>query len=264
MRILTWNINSVRLRMPLLEAVVESASPDIICLQETKVTDDLFPRAEIEALGYPYLHFRGMKGYNGVAILSRLPIMNTGGLDFVEKQDMRHISIELEDGTEIHNFYIPAGGDEPDIEINDKFAHKLAFIKEVQAWFATHRSPDHKMILVGDLNIAPLEHDVWSHKQLLKVVSHTPIEVSHLNAMQDSVSFKDALRKFVPETEKLYTWWSYRGKDWDISNRGRRLDHIWATDALFEKAVAMKVMKEFRGMERPSDHVPTWVDFNLV
>ncbi|MEL0019556.1 MAG: endonuclease/exonuclease/phosphatase family protein, partial [Rickettsiales bacterium] len=111
MKLITWNINSVRLRMPLLEKLTAEEAPDVVCLQEIKVHNDLFPVEDIEALGYGHMHFRGMKGYNGVAILSRLPFKTTNGKDFCGRSDCRHASVAFEDGTTLHNFYVPAGGD---------------------------------------------------------------------------------------------------------------------------------------------------------
>jgi len=125
------------------------------------------------------------------------------------------------------------------------------------------KAADGRAVLVGDLNIAPLEHDVWSHKALLKVVSHTPVEVDKLARAQAAGPWVDALRKFVPNSEKLYTWWSYRSPDWAKADRGRRLDHVWASPALGEAAVAMEVFRAARGWTRPSDHVPVKTTFSL-
>jgi exodeoxyribonuclease-3 len=170
----------------------------------------------------------------------------------------------LPDGTELHSVYIPAGGDIPDPAVNDKFAHKLRFVDEMTRWWAAERSPDRRMILVGDLNIAPLETDVWSHKQLLDVVSHTPIEVEKMGAMQRSIGWVDAMRRFVPPEQKLFTWWSYRAADWQASDRGRRLDHVWVTPPLVPALRGMQVLREVRGWEpKPSDHVPVLVDLDL-
>lgn len=119
------------------------------------------------------------------------------------------------------------------------------------------------MVLVGDLNVAPLEHDVWSHRQLLNVVSHTPVEVALMNELIASHDWVDVMRRFVPETEKLYSWWSYRAKDWAASDRGRRLDHVWVTPALADTAASMQVLKEARGWERASDHAPVIVTLRL-
>ena len=261
MRVATWNINSLRLRLPTLARVVGELAPDILCLQETKVPDDVFPEDGVRALGFEHILFRGMKSYNGVAILSRLPLTEMRGRPWCEKDDCRHLAAKLPDGTELHNFYVPAGGDIPDPEQNDKFAHKLAFISEMTNWFKKKKSAPR--ILVGDLNIAPLETDVWSHKQLLSVVSHTPAEVEGLNGVMAAHNWIDAVRTFIPPEELLYTWWSYRNRTWPGSDRGRRLDHIWVTPALRERLQGVSVLREARGWEKPSDHVPIAVDIAL-
>ena len=262
LRIATWNINSLRLRLGLLNELVTSLNPDVICLQETKVPDDLFPNGGPSELGYGHVAFRGMKGYNGVAILSRLPIKRLDfAPDWCAKDDCRHISVEVETPSgpiELHDFYVPAGGDIADREANPKFAHKLDFIAEAHAWFAA-RTNLRRSVLVGDLNIAPLEHDVWSHKQLLDVVSHTPPETEGLNRWMNA-GFYDALRHFVPETEKLYTWWSYRNRDWRASNRGRRLDHVWVTPDLKDSLSRHTILTDARDWTRGSDHVPVCVE----
>jgi exodeoxyribonuclease-3 len=260
----TWNINSLRLRQGLLHKLVAGLRPDVICLQETKVPDELFPQAIAGEIGLPYVLRRGMKGYNGVAILSRLPIsLCEDTPDWCGKKDCRHLSARVETGGEpvvVHNFYVPAGGDVPDPDHNDKFAHKLDFIAQTRAHFADY--PPHRAVLVGDLNIAPLEHDVWNHKQLLGIVSHTPQESEGLNAWMGQ-GFIDAVRHFVPATQKLYTWWSYRNRDWEVSNRGRRLDHVWVSQDLASGLVGYKILQEARNWEQPSDHVPVAVTLNV-
>ncbi len=268
MRIATWNINSVRLRMPLVEKLAAEHSPDLICLQETKTPDDAFPVKAARALGYEHMHIHGMKSYNGVAVLSRVPFTTKEIYHRVGREDCRHISVHLESSKnnkpiEIHCLYIPAGGDEPDPAVNDKFDHKLKFVDEMARWFRENYANDDPLIALGDFNIAPLEHDVWSHKQLLKVVSHTPVEVEKLGGMRDSLDWHDAIRAFVPEEEKCYTWWSYRNRDWKKSNRGRRLDHIWLTPPLMPRLKGHTILTEARDWEKPSDHVPVMVDVDL-
>ena len=265
MRIATWNINSLRLRLPLLHRLIAEFDPDVICLQETKVPDELFPLEAVIALGYPHVVYSGMKGYNGVAILSRLPLARLHSApDWCGKQDCRHIVAEIDakgGPIELHNFYIPAGGDVADREVNVKFGHKMDFLAEGRSWFATRPNLS-RAVLVGDLNVAPLEHDVWSHKQLLGIVSHTPIETERLLAWQTE-SFVDAIRHFVPANEKLYTWWSYRNRDWRLSDRGRRLDHIWATPDLQGKLRRHAILKDARDWPQPSDHVPVLLELAL-
>ena len=262
MRLITWNINSVRLRLPLVKKLTEEAAPDIVCLQETKTPDEHFPADDLKAMGYEHLHFQGMKGYNGVAILSKHSIDSKEIHHRVGREDCRHIASKI-NGFELHNLYIPAGGDEPDPEANDKYAHKLDFVDEMTRWFKDQYTSDQPLIAVGDFNIAPYEHDVWSHKQLLKVVSHTPPETERLAKMLDSLEWTDVARKFIPEEEKAYTWWSYRNRDWKKSNRGRRLDHVWVTPPLAENLQSYDALTHARDWEKPSDHVPVIVDLAL-
>ena len=169
LRVATYNINSIRIRMAELKRLVEEACPHIVCLQETKVEDGLFPVDEVGKLGFKHIHFSGQKSYNGVAILSTLPLFDVKSIDWLASGHKRHISARLEDGTEIHNFYIPAGGDVPDRALNPKFDFKLRFYETVIEWSDSLRGKNNRMILLGDLNTAPLPNDVWSHKQLLEM-----------------------------------------------------------------------------------------------
>ncbi len=259
MRIATWNINSVRLRQGLVLDLINEAAPDIICLQETKTPDEHFPAQTFIEAGYEHIHFTGMKSYNGVAILSKIPFQETHIHSRVGKDDCRHISVKC-NGFDLHNLYIPAGGDEPDRTINEKFGHKLDFVDEMRDFFEQNYTANDNVIVVGDFNIAPQEHDVWSHKQLLKVVSHTPIEVEKLTEMQNSLGWIDTARHFIPAEEKSYSWWSYRNRDWQKSNRGRRLDHIWVTPPLKEKLKGYDVLSHTRSWEKPSDHATVILD----
>ncbi len=262
----TWNINSVRLRIDLVLRYLAEHKPDVLCLQETKCPDANFPFNAFRAAGYPHIAISGQKGYHGVATVSLIPFARSSVRDFCSKGDARHLRVVLDGAAkdvELHNFYVPAGGDEPDPEINPKFAHKLAFVDEMADWAAADKAAVGRAILVGDLNIAPLEHDVWSHKALLKVVSHTPVEVEKLKRAQAAGPWVDALRKFVPDDQKLYTWWSYRSPDWSAANKGRRLDHVWVSSALAPALRSMAVLREARGWERPSDHAPVKATFCL-
>jgi exodeoxyribonuclease-3 len=260
LRIATWNINSVRLRLPIVLKLLEEHRLDILCLQETKTPDEFFPNEAFATLGYEHTHIHGMKSYNGVAIISRLPLAAREIRHSCGKEDCRHIAATAPDGTEIHCVYIPSGGDIPDPAVNDKFAHKLQFVDELAEWWPKARDRNRPMVVVGDLNIAPLETDVWSHKQLLDVVSHTPIEVEKLTRMQASIDWVDAVRHFVPAEQRLYTWWSYRNRDWRASDRGRRLDHIWVTPPLKDRLESATVVKDARDWPTPSDHVPVMIE----
>ncbi len=257
MKIVTWNINSLRLRLGLVEKITTEYNPDFIALQETKVTDSSFPIEAIQKMGYEYIYYTGGKSYNGVAILSKIKAEQNFMLKFYN-DDHRHIAIKIDD-YELHNFYIPAGGDIADESLNPKFKHKLSYLQQLENWLIQNRKKSDKIILVGDLNIAPHEHDVWSSRALRNEVSHTDIERIALIKMQNSLEFIDTARHFVPFAEKSYSWWSYRNIDWQKSNRGRRLDHIWITPALKPCLASLQTLKHFRGYELPSDHVPLMV-----
>jgi len=256
----TWNINSVRLREELVLRLLREEAPDVLCLQECKSPVDKIPREGLNAIGYTHMVARGQKGYNGVAIISRLPMVEAGAEDYASLGHARHVAARLENGVTIHNHYIPAGGDVPDREVNEKFGNKLDYLTELRDAF--HADKPTKSILVGDLNIAPREDDVWSHKQLLKVVSHTPIEVEHFNAVMDAGGWSDVTRNDIPEGQ-LYSWWSYRARDWDSADKGRRLDHVWATSDIASAGHSSRVVRHVRGWEKPSDHAPVFATFDL-
>lgn len=255
-RIASWNINSVRIRGDIITKFVEQEEPDILCLQETKVQNNQFPTDFFFNLGFRDIHFEGQKSYNGVAIISKVPLKEKNSIKFGGNDDARHISARFGNNIELHNFYVPAGGDEPDPSINPKFKHKLRFLDEMNDFFITKRNANDNIVILGDMNIAPLEHDVWSHKQLRNVVSHTEIEIIKMEALRSSLGWIDSHRYFVPETEKLYSWWSYRNRDWRKSNRGRRLDHIWITPSMENKLKSSYILSDARDWEKPSDHSP--------
>jgi exodeoxyribonuclease-3 len=267
LRIATWNINSVRLRSNIVERLLRETDPDVVCLQETKCQDAHFPSADFRKLGYGHVALNGGRGgYHGVAILSRLPLLDVRVRDFCGKGgDPRYVSAAVEAGgaaIRLHNFYVPAGGDEPDPTVNPKFEHKLRFLEEMASFLPAVLSdvPD---VVVGDLNVAPYEHDVWSHKALLKIVSHTPVECEKLEAARAAAGLVDLARRFVPADQKLYSWWSYRAADWRAADKGRRLDHIWTEPGLAEKVTGFRVLKDARGWDRPSDHAPVVADFGF-
>ncbi len=256
----TWNINSVRLREPIVLKLLKEEAPDVLCLQECKSPVEKIPTENFAALGYRHMIARGQKGYNGVAILSRLPIKEVASHDFADLNHARHIAGQLENGVIIHNFYVPAGGDVPDREVNEKFGQKLDYLTQMRDHFQAERPG--KSILVGDLNIAPREDDVWSHKQLLKIVSHTPVEVDHLHQVMDAGAWNDVTRNDIPEGQ-LYSWWSYRARDWDTADKGRRLDHVWATSDISASGHSSRVLRAARGWEKPSDHAPVFASFDV-
>ncbi|HTK36059.1 MAG TPA: exodeoxyribonuclease III [Caulobacteraceae bacterium] len=266
LRVVTWNVNSVRLRAEQVGRFVDESGADVVCLQEIKCREGEFPVAEFEAMGLPHLVIKGQKGWHGVAIASRLPIEPAPELDACREGHARCVA-GIVAGVEIHNFYIPAGGDLPDRKANPKFDHKLDFYERLAATYAV-RDPKSPLLLCGDLNVAPGEHDVWNHKYMSKVVSHTPPELAAMAALKASLGFTDLVREAIPDPEKLFSWWSYRAADFRASNRGLRLDHLWASPGLTPAAtrlgsVAARVHDTVREWERPSDHAPVSVDLAL-
>lgn len=171
--------------------------------------------------------------------------------DFCRKGDCRHVSVvlDLPDPTVVHNFYIPAGGDEPDPGINDKFAHKLAFLDELQSWTQSKARPGgHEAILVGDLEYCSAHGGC--------VVPQGPAEGGEPYANRDRSPVGHSASRWlagcdaqdVPPDQKLYTWWSYRAKDWQAANRGRRLDHVWASEGIANRSTGITVHKDARGL----------------
>ena len=261
--IATWNINSVRLRLPLVERLLHEERPDVLCLQEIKTIDQSFPARALAALGYVHQVVHGQKGYHGVATVSRIPLRELSRHDWQDNGEARHVGVELlgrGQGVVVENVYVPAGGDVPDRTVNAKFGQKLDFVERMTRWAG---AIDRPTLIVGDFNIAPLECDVWSHKQLLKVVSHTPVEVAALERFRDAHGWSDLGRAHILAPERYFSWWSYRSPDWRRNDRGRRLDHMWASPELARQARGHRVMEAARDWERPSDHVPLVTDFDL-
>jgi exodeoxyribonuclease-3 len=266
LRLCTWNVNSVRLRAEQAARFVAEQAPDVLCMQEIKCREGEFPAQAFVDMGLPHLKIQGQKGWHGVAIASRLPLEEVKPLDVCREGHARCVSARVA-GMEVHNFYVPAGGDTPDRDANPKFDHKLDFFERLTTEMAA-RDPSAPLAIVGDLNVAPSEYDVWNHKFMSRVVSHTPIEVEAMARLKDAAGFIDLVREAAPEPQKLFSWWSYRALDFRASNRGLRLDHIWITpglrDAAFRQgAAAARVHDDVRAWERPSDHAPVSADLVL-
>ena len=257
--ICSWNINSVRARIDIVEQLLQQEAPDILCLQETKVVNEIFPTDMFRRMGYVHQVLNGQRMHHGVAIMGKVRIHEDDRFDWQANGEARHVGVRLDNGVRIENVYVPAGGDIADRTVNPKFGQKLDFLERMIEWSA---ALDNKpTILTGDFNIAPLECDVWSHKQLLNVVSHTPVECEILARLQASNDWVDIGRHFHPAPARLYTWWSYRAKDWAESDRGRRLDHMWMTRDVADKAVSHRVVEPARSWIKPSDHIPIITDF---
>lgn len=260
MKIVSWNINSVRFRIDIVARFLREASPDVLCLQETKVIDGDFPAAAFRELGYEHIVLHGQRMHHGVAIVSRVPIEEDDRFDWQANREARHVGVRLPGGIRLENVYVPAGGDVPDREVNVKFGQKLDFVERMTRW---SDGLDVPTILVGDFNIAPLPSDVWSHKALLDTVSHTPVEVEALERLRVSNHWIDLGRHFHPAPARLHTWWSYRSPDWTKNDRGRRLDHMWATGDVARTAIGHTVFEDCRSWLKPSDHVPIMTEFDL-
>ena len=264
LRIASWNVNSVRPRIDHVARFAAERAVDVLCLQEIKCQEDEFPAGALADAGFPHVKIQGQKGWHGVAIASRLPIDEAPALDLCREGHARCVSGVVA-GIELYNLYIPAGGDVPD-RSSRKFDHKLDFYERLTAAMAGRR-PDAPVVLAGDLNVAPGEHDVWNHRFMSRVVSHTPVEVAAMEALRSSLDFIDLVREAAPEPAKLFSWWSYRAVDFRASNRGLRLDHIWITPALraaaARSAAPARIHDDIRAWTRPSDHAPVTVDLEV-
>jgi exodeoxyribonuclease-3 len=263
LKLASWNINSVRLRLPLALRLLREEALDVLCLQEIKCQEWQFPYEAFRALGYEHFAVHGQKGYHGVATISRLPLTELGRHDWQDNGEARHVGVVLGgagQGVVVENVYVPAGGDIPDRAVNRKFGQKLDFVERMVRWADRLDRPT---VIVGDFNIAPLECDVWSHKQLLKVVSHTPVEVEALERFRSAHGWADIGRAHIAAPERYFSWWSYRSPDWKKNDRGRRLDHVWASPELARHATAHRVLEAARDWEQPSDHVPLVTEITL-
>jgi exodeoxyribonuclease-3 len=260
--IASWNINSVRLRLAQVERFLSQAAPDVLCLQEIKCQAHQFPAGALAELGYVHQAVHGQKGYHGVATVSRIPFRELSRHDWQDNGEARHLGVELlgpAKGLVLENVYVPAGGDVPDRQVNPKFGQKLDFIERMTRWAETLDRPT---LIVGDFNVAPLECDVYDHKALLKVVSHTPVECEALGRFKASHAWVDLGRHFIPAPQRNYSWWSYRSY-WRQKDQGRRLDHMWASPELAAQASSHRFVEETRRWEQPSDHVPLVTEFAL-
>ncbi|CAM4239914.1 Exodeoxyribonuclease III [Novosphingobium lubricantis] len=260
--IATWNINSVRLRADQVERFLLQEAPDVLCLQEIKCAEHLFPHDVFERLGYTHRAVHGQKGYHGVATVSRLPFREVSRHDWQANGEARHVGIELlgaGHGLVLENVYIPAGGDVADREVNPKFGQKLDFLERMTRWAD---AIDRPTMIVGDFNIAPLDCDVYDHKALLKVVSHTPVEVETLGRFADAHGWVDLGRKHIPAPERNYSWWSYRSY-WRAKDQGRRLDHMWASPEAAAQSRGHRFVEATRKWEQPSDHIPLITELDL-
>lgn len=271
LKIVSFNVNSVRLRLPHLQALTDSHCPDIIGLQETKVTDEDFPAADLEAMGY-HVAYTGQKTHYGVALLSRLPFESVikGFETDTEDAQKRLIGadIRLENGEllSVINGYFPQGENR---EHPVKFPAKEKFYQDLLALINANYSQDAKLAIIGDYNIAPIDEDIGigkdNAKRWLKTgkTSFLPEEREWMQKLLDW-GLVDTYRKLYPDNTDYFSWFDYRSRGFDREpKRGLRIDHILATQALIEQLTDSGIDYAIRSMEKPSDHCPVWSEFSL-
>jgi exodeoxyribonuclease-3 len=255
MKIATWNVNSLAVRLPQLLDWLALHQPDAVCLQETKLTDDKFPHAEIEAAGYRSQWF-GQKTYNGVALLSKSPaldiVRNIPGHDDAQAR----VIGGTVDGVRIIGVYVPNG---QSVE-SEKFPYKLAWLTQLKRWIAEECALHPKLALMGDYNVAPDDRDVHDPVAWAGQVLCTPEERAHFNALLD-VGLFDSFRLF-DQPPKLYSWWDYRMLAFR-KNQGLRIDHILVSAALKPLVKSCVIDKPTRKNERPSDHAPVIAELDV-
>ncbi|MBL8643114.1 MAG: endonuclease/exonuclease/phosphatase family protein [Rhodospirillaceae bacterium] len=263
LRIVSWNVNSIRKRIGQLEKLTDAHAPDVICLQETKANDTAFPFEAMRALGFAHIAAYGYGGYNGVAILSKHPLKDVVCHTRRGKRDGRHISAVVRaknaPPVSVHSLYVPAGGEAPDPRINSKFADKLSFIDCAADYFAAEYGFRDAVVLTGDLNIAPLPSDVWDHHKMQKRIGHTDYDIAALDRLKRSLNWTDAVREIIPPDDPVFTWWSYRQSEFKVDSKGWRLDHIWVSPGLKGSIQSAEVLVDVRHWTPASDHAPVLV-----
>ncbi|MBQ0961223.1 exodeoxyribonuclease III [Ideonella sp. 4Y11] len=251
MQLATWNVNSLAVRLPQLLDWLAAHPVDALVLQETKLTDDKFPRAEIEAAGYRVV-FHGQKTYNGVALLSRSEatdvVRNIPGL----ADEQARVIAGTVDGVRVVGGYFP-NGQAPDSE---KFVYKMGWLQALQDWLRSELARHTQLVLMGDFNIAPEDRDVYDPVAWAGQIHCTDQERAHFRALLD-LGLVDAFRLFE-QPPKSWSWWDYRNLAFR-KNQGLRIDHILVSQALQPRVSACEIDKAPRKNERPSDHAPVIV-----
>ncbi len=255
MKLATWNVNSLKVRLPHVLEWLKAAEPDVLCLQETKLTDDKFPLEEVRSAGYEAI-YSGQKTYNGVAILSRFPLADrTDGIPGFEDEQKRVLSATV-NGARVVCAYVP-NGESP---ASEKYPYKLRWLDAFRGWLKTELARYPAMAVLGDYNIAPEDRDVHDPKAWEGSVLVTPEERRAFNEVL-GLGFKDSFRLF-DQPDKAFTWWDYRMNAFR-RNMGLRIDHILLSDALATKCTTCKVDIFPRKMERPSDHAPVMAEVEV-
>ena len=257
-RIATWNVNSLSVRLPQVIDWLAANPTDALCLQELKLTDDKFPFAALEAVGYHSAAF-GQKTYNGVAILSRTPLTDvtkniTGFADEQSRVITGTLATKLGAVRLINGYFV--NGHEPG---SDKFAYKMKWLDALNAMVKTELSSHAHVVLVGDYNITADDRDTYDAVALKETIHHTTAERDHFKALIN-LGLTDAFRMFE-QPEKSFSWWDYREFGFR-RNRGLRIDHILVSDALKPSVASCVIDKAPRKNERPSDHTPVVLELN--
>lgn len=263
MQIATWNVNSIRTRLDQVQAWLQDAQPDLLCLQETKVDDPQFPHEVFEAQGYQ-VHFHGQKAYNGVAIVSRQPLEDvrrgfTGELpedaEALQLGEQKRVISALVNNIRIVNVYVPNGS----ALKSEKYPYKLEWLSCLNRYLSAQAKRDEPLCLVGDFNIALEARDIHHPERLTGGIMASELErEALLNVLGDRLH--DVFRVFEPDANH-WSWWDYRSGAWD-RDQGWRIDHIYLCDELLSQARSCVIHKHLRGHEKPSDHAPVSVDLN--
>lgn len=254
-RLATWNVNSLKVRLPHLLDWLASAQPDVMCLQETKVEDANFPVLEVQAAGYQAV-YSGQRSYNGVAILARSALTEVAhGMFGFEDEHKRVIAANVGE-LRVIGVYAP-NGQAPG---TDKYAYKLRWYEALASWLAQELRKHPRLAVLGDFNVAPEDRDVHNPKRWEGQIHVSPPERAAFRLVVDA-GFPDAFRLFE-QPEKLFTWWDYRLAAFQ-RNWGLRIDHILLSAELAARCVACSIDSEPRKRERPSDHAPVVADLDL-
>ena len=251
MQLATWNVNSLTVRLPQVLDWLAANPVDALVLQETKTTDDKFPREAIEAAGY-HVAFFGQKTYNGVALLSKQNASQVQKNIPNFEDDMARVIAATVDDVRVIGAYFP-NGQAPD---SDKFVYKMRWLQALREWLQTELAQHPKLVLMGDFNITVDDRDVWDPVGLKDTIHCTVQEREHFQGLID-LGLRDAFRLF-DQAEKSYSWWDYREFAFR-RNRGLRIDHILVSEALVPSVSACVIDKAPRKNERPSDHTPVVV-----
>ncbi len=257
-KIVTYNANSIRARLPQVLGFLERETPDVLCVQETKVQDQDFPREPLEDAGY-HVAFKGQKSHAGVALISRKPLQEVAcGFDDDEPPDEPRLIRARYGDVPVVNTYVPQGRDAE----SEHFAYKLRWFERLLAFFERHYDPAAPLVWVGDFNVAPEPIDIHDPKRLEYHVDFHPEARAALQRIREW-GFVDVVRQLHPDEPDLYTYWDYRARNPIERGVGWRVDHIWATAPLAAKATAAWVDVEARRSERPSDHTFVIAEFDL-